>query len=175
MSVLTEEKYFSGSIEDLVSARHVSSLPVLRKDFIVHEYQIWESRLIGADAILLIAAILEQDELVRFASLASDIGLEILFEAHTEEEIERILEIEPAIVGINNRDLTSFTVDLATTELLRGRLPDNIVCISESGIKTHEDMVRLHNCGIDAVLIGEGLVTDGNPAGKLRELRGEPS
>ncbi len=172
ISVLTDSKYFGGSNEYLMTARHFSALPVLRKDFILHEYQIWESRLIGADVILLIAAILEPDEITRFYSLATEIGLEVLFEVHSEEEIDAIAVLNPDIIGINNRDLKSFKVDLATTERLRKYLPDDIVCISESGIRSRNDMVRLQDCGVDAVLVGEGIVTSADPAGKIRELMG---
>ena len=172
ISVLTDRKYFGGSNHDLMTARHYSSLPVLRKDFILHEYQVWESRLIGADAILLIAAVLETDELKRLYSLAGELGLEVLIEVHTKDEIDLIGPLNPDIIGINNRDLNSFTVDLATTEELRQYIPDDAVCISESGLKTRDDLVRLQSCGIDAVLIGEGIVTSPNPADKIRELLG---
>jgi indole-3-glycerol phosphate synthase len=172
ISVLTDNKFFGGNNEDLTTARHFSRLPILRKEFIIIEYQIWESRLIGADAVLLIAAILDSDEILRFASLASELGLEVLFEVHTEEEIEKIGPANPRIVGINNRDLESFSVDLATTERLRKLLPHDVVSVSESGIKTREDMLRMQQCGIDAVLVGESVVMDPDPSGKIMELTG---
>jgi indole-3-glycerol phosphate synthase len=129
--------------------------------------------MIGADAILLIAAILEPDEIRRLFTLAADMGLEVLLEVHSKEEIDNVAAVNPNIIGINNRDLTTFTVDLATTEKLRTYLPDNIVCISESGIRRRDDMVRMQDCGVDAVLVGEGIVTSRQPAGKIRELLGK--
>lgn len=172
ISVLTDQRYFSGSSEDLMAAKHITRLPVLRKDFIIHEYQIWESRLIGADAILLIAAVLTSDEIARLYALAKDIGLEILVEVHSQVDIEKIGKIEPEIIGINNRDLKTFNVDLATTERLRNLIPDEVVCVSESGIKHREDMIRLQACNVDAVLVGEGIVTSSSPEMKISELLG---
>ncbi len=173
ISILTDSRYFGGSAEDLMTAKHVTPLPVLRKEFIVHEYQVWESRLIGADAILLIAAILDPSAMKRLYSLAGSIGLEVLVEVHSESEIDRVGLLDPRIIGINNRDLASFTVDLATTERLRKYIPEHITCVSESGIACREDMVRLQEWGIDAALIGEALVASDDPAGKIRELTGE--
>ncbi|MCP4566603.1 MAG: indole-3-glycerol phosphate synthase TrpC [FCB group bacterium] len=172
ISVLTDKRYFAGTTEDLMAAKHITHLPVLRKDFIIHEYQVWESRLIGADAILLIAAVLTSDEIARLYSLAKEIGLEILVEVHSQMDIERIRKIEPKIIGINNRDLKTFNVDLATTERLRSLIPDDVVCLSESGIKRREDMVRLQACNVDAVLVGEGIVTSSCPEMKISELLG---
>lgn len=172
ISVLTDNRFFGGSIEDLMTARHCGRLPILRKDFIIHEYQVWESRLIGADAILLIAAALSPIEIERLYSLAKSIGLEVLVEVHSEEEIGLIDRFIPEIIGINNRDLKSFTVDLVTTEKLRRFLPDGVACVSESGIKSRQDMVRLQECGVDAVLVGEAIVTCTDPARKIRELMG---
>lgn len=173
ISVLTDRKFFAGGNSDLITAKHCSSLPVLRKDFIVHEYQVWESRLIGADAILLIAAVLEPGELADLYSLASRLGMEILVEVHSEREIDSVGAVEPEMIGINNRDLSNFTVDLSTTEKLRKYIPDHVLCVSESGISTREDMVRLQECGVDAALIGEALVVAADPAAKIRELRGD--
>lgn len=172
VSVLTDHYFFGGGADDLMAAKHNSRLPILRKDFIISEYQIWESRLIGADAILLIAAILTEDEMARFYALAGRLGLEVLIEVHARREIDMVRSLDPAIIGINNRDLASFTVDLATTERLRPYLPDHAVCVSESGIRSREDMMRLRACGVDAVLIGESLVTSPHPAETIRHLLG---
>lgn len=172
MSVLTDHSFFGGSIDDLMTARHCSPLPVLRKDFIIHEYQVWESRLIGADAILLIAAILNPATFRQLYTLACSIGLEILVEVHSEKEIDMVGAVAPEIIGINNRDLRTFKVDISTTERLRKHIPEHVTCISESGIKNRADMERLQACGVDAALIGESLVTNDDPAGKIRELTG---
>jgi indole-3-glycerol phosphate synthase len=175
VSVLTDQEYFDGSVEDLMTARHHSSLPILRKDFIVDEFQVWESRLIGADAILLIAAVLTPEKLSALHSLALKIGLEVLVEVHTAHEIETVLPIKPEIIGINNRDLKTFEVNLLTTETLRQYIPKDIVCISESGIKTRNDILRLQQCGVDAVLVGEEIVTSPDPGLKIKQLLGSVS
>lgn len=172
ISVLTDHDHFGGSGEDLMTAKHCSSLPILRKEFIIEEFQVWESRLIGADAILLIAAILTPEKLSRLHSLAMQIGLEVLVEVHTAEEIETALKIEPEIIGINNRDLETFKVNLATTEKLRQYIPKHVVCISESGISRRSDMLRLQDYGVDAALVGEHIVTSPDPDLKIQELLG---
>jgi indole-3-glycerol phosphate synthase len=174
ISVLTDEKYFSGSIEDLRRVRAATSLPILRKDFIVDTSQVYESRLIGADAILLIVAALDDATLSDLYELARRIGLEILVEVHTADEIERALEINAEIIGINNRDLSTFVVNLATTEHLRPLIPPGKICIAESGIHSHADMQRVMSAGVDAVLIGESLMTARDPARQIHELLGRP-
>jgi indole-3-glycerol phosphate synthase len=172
ISVLTEEEFFAGSPEDLIEVNHEIKLPILRKDFILDEFQIWESRFIGADAILLIASILETRKLADLYSLAYGIGLEVLVEIHDEDDLEKTIDIRPQIVGINNRNLKTFTVDLKTTESLRSLIPNEAVCVSESGIRTREDIIRLQQCGVDAVLVGEELVTSSDPFKKIQQLRG---
>ena len=173
ISVLTENQFFDGSIEDLQKAKHCTQLPVLRKDFILEEFQVWESRFLGTDAILLIAGILSSEELNRFHSLAQQIGLEVLIEAHTEKELRKVLQINPGMVGINNRNLESFEVDLKVTEKLKPLIPPEVICVSESGIKTREDVKRLQDIGVDAVLVGEVIVRCSNPYLKIRELLGK--
>jgi indole-3-glycerol phosphate synthase len=175
VSVLTDQHSFGGSTDDLMTAKHASSLPILRKDFIVEEYQIWESRLIGADAILLIVAILTPEKLSHYYSLARRIGLEVLAEVHTRDELETALTIRPEIIGINNRNLATFEVDLSTTESLRQYIPEEIVCISESGIGRRSDMLRLQACNVDAALVGEKIVTGPDPNLKIQELLGTVS
>jgi indole-3-glycerol phosphate synthase len=174
VSVLTEEQYFSGSIDDLRIARENTTLPILRKDFIIEESQIWESRAIGADAVLLIAAILENNQLYDLHALAHEIGLETIIEIHSKEELDRAKCLKPEIIGINNRNLKTFHVSLQTVENLYPLIPCDSICISESGIKTREDMLRVQECGVDAVLIGEGIVTSKDPFNKIRKLLGDP-
>jgi indole-3-glycerol phosphate synthase len=171
ISVLTDERFFHGNLDDLVDVRRAVSLPILRKDFVLDEIQIAESAANGADAILLIVAALEQKQLatgrVRVAAAtglvdllkaAEKYGLDALVEIHSREELDRALEAGAKIVGINNRDLATFDVDLAVTENLCRHVPDEIVLVSESGIKGVEDVARIQACGVDAVLIGEALM-----------------
>lgn len=172
ISVLTETQFFGGANADLQCAKRCSHRPVLRKDFIIAEKQIWESRLIGADAVLLIAAILQSDELSRLYNTACAAGLEVLLEVHTAQEIEIALTVGAEIIGINNRDLRTFQVSLQTSERLRPLIPNHILCVSESGITDSDDVRRLGACGIDAVLVGEAIVTSSNPQRKIRELLG---
>ena len=173
ISVLTETQFFWGSNADLQSAKRNSRLPILRKDFIIDESQIWESRLIGADAVLLIAAILSPAQLQNLYSAAGNAGLEVLLEVHSAKEIETALAVGAKIIGINNRDLHTFKVDLRTSELLRPLVPTDILCVSESGISNRNDIRRLAACGIDAVLIGEAIVTSRNRQRKIGELLGK--
>jgi indole-3-glycerol phosphate synthase len=172
VSVLTDTHYFDGSDSDLVAARECTSLPVLRKDFIVDEYQVLQSRLIGADAILLIIAALSPGELVRLSRMAAAVGLHVLTEVHEEREIEIALKAGSGIIGINNRNLKTFEVSLSTTERLRSLIPSDIVCVSESGIKNREDILRVQASGADAVLVGEGIVTAEDPVLQIRKLLG---
>lgn len=173
ISVLTEEQFFSGSINDLKTAKKNTSLPILRKDFIIEESQIWESRAIGADAVLLIAAILDDNQLYDLHALAHEIGLETLIEIHSRDELNKVLRLKPEIIGINNRNLKTFHVSLNIVENLYPLIPCDTICVSESGVKTREDMLRVQECGVDAVLIGEGIVTNNDPLGKIQELLGE--
>lgn len=171
ISCLTEEYYFQGSREYLKDIREKVSIPVLRKDFIIDEYQIYEARVIGADAILLIAAILDKETMRHFAKTAGGLGLQCLFEAHDEEEVRKILECSPRIIGINNRNLKTFEVSLDNTSRLAAKIPEDCIIVSESGIKTHDDMVSVKKSGADAVLIGETLMRSGNIADTMKELR----
>ena len=158
ISVLTDSKFFQGSLEHLRNVRNTVSLPLLRKDFIWDRAQIAESAVNGADAILLIVAALTQDQLVRLLKGAQEFRLDALVEVHSLDELQRALEAGAEIVGINNRDLTTFDVDLAVTEKLCREVPDEIVLVSESGIKTLQDVARLRAYGVDAILVGEALM-----------------
>jgi len=148
------------------------SLPVLRKDFILDPLQVKESRMLGADAILLIAALLDREQLRRLSEAAHRLGLEVLVEIHREEEIERALACEPDVIGINNRDLVTFQTDLGTTERLRPLLPDTIPVIGESGVTSPEDVRRMARAGVDGVLVGEFLMRQENPESAVRALIG---
>ena len=158
ISVLTDSKFFQGSLEHLRNVRNAVSLPLLRKDFIWDRAQIAESAANGADAILLIVAALTQDQLVRLLKSAKEFRLDALVEVHSIDELQRALEAGTEIVGINNRDLATFDVDLAVTEELCREVPDEIILVSESGIKTPQDVARVRACGVDAILVGEGLM-----------------
>jgi indole-3-glycerol phosphate synthase len=158
ISVLTDTKFFQGKLQDLADVRHVVSIPLLRKDFILDEIQIAESAANSADAILLIVAALEQSQLVDLLHATATYRLDALVEVHTREELNRALEAGAKIVGINNRNLATFDVDLAVTEELCREVPDEIVLVSESGIRTPQDVARVRACGVDAVLVGEALM-----------------
>ena len=160
VSVLTEEDFFDGSLDDLRAAAAHTRLPLLRKDFIVDPYQVHEARAFGASAVLLIAALLEGGRLEEFAGLARALGLDVLLEVHDEAELGRGLAVDGAIVGINNRDLRTFDVSLDTTVRLAALVPGDRVLVGESGIREHADIVRLAACGVDAVLVGEGILTN---------------
>lgn len=170
ISVLTEEDHFRGSLDDLELTVAATSLPVLRKDFIVDEYQVHEARVYGASAVLLIAAILEHDELVALAGTAQRLGLDVLVEVHDEAELIRALAVEHAIIGLNNRDLRSFEVTLETTFRLISLVPPDRVVVSESGVRRREDSIRLETAGVDGVLVGEHLVRSENVERALRAL-----
>jgi indole-3-glycerol phosphate synthase len=174
ISVLTEEAFFQGSSDVLRKVRESVSLPVLRKDFIIDSYQIFESRAMGADAILLIASLLEAEKLAEYKKIADSLGLACLMEAHNETELERVLEAGAEIVGINNRNLSNFHVDLGTTARLAQLVPEQCVLVSESGFQKRADVLLAEQAGADAVLIGETLMRSSNPSAKLREMRGEP-
>jgi indole-3-glycerol phosphate synthase len=176
LSVLTDEKFFQGSLDYLRQIRAAVKLPLLRKDFIIDERQILEAIEWGADAILLIVAILTDDQLSKFHSLAMEAGLAALVEVHGEAELARALKISPALVGVNNRDLKTFKVDLATTERLAAKLSASPVTrhssllIAESGIHTRADVERLKKCGANAILVGESLMRGGDIQKKVGEL-----
>jgi len=173
ISVLTEANYFMGSIKHLAAIKEVIGLPLLRKDFIFDPYQVYESRAYGADALLLIAAILSQAQLNELLLLSHSLGLRCLVEVHNEGEVEKAVLSEAEILGINNRDLNTFTVDITTTHQLRPLIPRERIVVSESGIKSRNDIEKLGKWGVDAVLVGEALVTAGNVLVKMKELIGE--
>jgi indole-3-glycerol phosphate synthase len=177
LSVLTDEKFFQGSLEYLKQIRAAVRLPLLRKDFIIDERQILEAVEWGADAILLIVSILSDAQLRRFHELATGAGLAALVEVHDEKELRRAIDAEARLIGVNNRDLKSFTVDLATTErlseiLFSQRSRDEVLLVAESGIHTRADVQRLAAAGAGAVLVGESLMRTGNIAQKAGELLG---
>lgn len=163
ISCLTEEDHFFGSADDLRDIRPLSGLPILRKDFMIEEYQFYEAKAIGADAVLLIAAILDDAKLKDFYQLAGALGLDVLIETHDEREMERVLKLSPGIVGVNNRNLKDFSIDLKTTERLRKLVPKECCFVSESGIFTDEDVLFLKNCQVDGFLIGRALMEAEHP------------
>lgn len=171
LSVLTDENFFQGSLDYLRQIRAAVKLPLLRKDFIIDERQIIEAIEWGADAILLIVAILDDARLKRFHSLATGAGLAVLVEVHDEVELERAMAIDAELVGVNNRDLKSFKVDLGTTERLAKMLSSSLL-VAESGIHTRADVERLAKCGAKAILVGESLMKNGNIRAKVKELLG---
>jgi len=173
LSVLTDEKYFQGKLEYMTLIRQQVGIPVLRKDFMVHEVQIYEAAVAGADAILLIVAALDQATLEHLLEVATTCQLDVLMEVHDLPELERALATDVKILGINNRNLKSFTVDMATTEALAEEVPDDIILVSESGIKTVEDAQRLADAGVDALLVGETLMRHERPMDMARALRVE--
>jgi len=175
LSVLTEPDYFRGKLEDLAGARDAVGLPVLRKDFIVDDYQVYESAAAGADAILLIVAALADNDLKNLIELARRLKLATLVEVHTEEELRRAQEAGAQIIGVNNRDLKTLGVDLETSFRLRSKIPSSCLAVSESGIKAPADMKRLNEAGYDAVLIGERFMTRPDPGKELAELLGAAS
>lgn len=170
VSVLTEKNHFGGSKEYLRLVKERISLPVLRKDFLVHPYQIYESYNLGADWVLLIAACLTSVELRQLHEAALSLGMEALLEVHDESELARVLELNPRIIGINNRDLKTFKVDLDTSLRLKELIPPSIRVISESGIGSHSQLIRLREAGFSGVLVGEYLLKSDNIAGTLAEL-----
>ncbi len=191
LSVLTDEKFFQGSLDYLRQIREAVKIPLLRKDFIIDVRQILEAIEWGADAILLIVAILTDEQLAKFHSLAVEAGLAVLVEVHDEEELNRALTISPSLIGVNNRNLKTFKVDLATTEFLAAKMenrglkmantstppsilnsPSSILLVAESGIHTRADVERVQKCGVGAILVGESLVKQGDIGAKVRELFG---
>lgn len=173
LSVLTEEPNFAGSLEDLSAARGLCMLPVLRKDFIVDEYQLLEARAAGADAVLLIVAALSDAELVALQGAARALELDVLVEVHDRDELDRALAAGAELIGVNNRDLRDFSVDLQRTMRLRAAIPGCITVVSESGIGSPEQLLELEREGVDAVLVGESLMRAAEPERALRALLGE--
>jgi indole-3-glycerol phosphate synthase len=172
LSVLTDEAFFHGSDADLVEARAAVSLPVLRKDFVLSPYQVYEARAMGADAVLLIAAMLSPSELSELHALATALELAALVEIHADGEVADALGAGATLVGVNNRNLATFDVDLATTENLCPRIPAGVTIVSESGISTAADVRRVVQAGATAILVGEALVTAADPAARMGELLG---
>jgi len=170
LSVLTDVEFFQGSDADLQQARAACDLPVLRKDFTIDAYQVLEARALGADCILLIAAALDDGQLAEFAALAAEIGLDVLVEVHDGDELERALRVPAPLLGINNRDLRTFSVSLDTTLALRDRVPVGRRLVTESGIHTTDDVARLRAAGIGAFLVGEGFLREPDPGLALRRL-----
>lgn len=174
LSVLTDEKFFQGSLNYLRQIRDAVQIPLLRKDFIIHERQILESIEYGADAILLIAAILTDEQITRFLDLANSVRLGVLLEVHDEAELQRAVNLRAPIIGVNNRDLKTFTVDLGTTERLAARLaapsPTEPILVAESGIHSRADVARMIACGAKAVLVGESLMREQNIGAKIQDL-----
>lgn len=170
LSVLTDERFFQGALADLAAARSISRLPALRKDFIVDEYQLYEARVFGADAILLIVAALDDAQLTAFHQLAGALRMAALIEVHDQPELDRAFRIGPQLIGVNNRNLRDFSVDLQTTARLRVRIPGSIVVVAESGIHSAREVDGLALAGVDAMLVGEALVTAKDVGAKVREL-----
>ncbi|HXJ15774.1 MAG TPA: indole-3-glycerol phosphate synthase TrpC [Candidatus Polarisedimenticolia bacterium] len=172
LSVLTEEEFFFGSLGDLKEARKVVQIPILRKDFIVDPWQVWEARAAGADAFLLIAAILDDQTLGELLELGRSLEMEPLLEVHTREELDRVIAAGARIIGVNNRDLRDFKVRIETSLELIEAIPENCIAVSESGLRTHDDLDRLRRAGFDAFLVGEHLMREADPAAPLRALLG---
>jgi len=175
LSILTEDEFFAGSLDDLQQARAATLLPTLRKDFIVHSYQVYEASMAGADALLLIVGALSRGELVELHKTSLETGLEPLVEVHDAEELDRALEIGARLIGVNNRDLQTLEVRLETALELGPRIPDDVVAVAESGIRSGEDLRRLRGAGFDAFLIGEHLLRSGDPGLALERLLEEGS
>src|SRR5438128_563098 len=173
LSVLTDEEFFQGSLENLRRASACTKLPCLRKDFIVDEFQVLEARAYGADAVLLIVAVLSQAELVGLTMQSRDYGLDVLCEIHDKEEVQRALDAGCNLVGVNNRDLRTFEVDLETAFRLVNLIPSNVVRVAESGIQTGADIARLRAAGYQAFLVGESLMKAETPGEALRTLLAE--
>lgn len=171
ISVLTDEKYFGGKLEYIKDVSSSTKIPILRKDFIVDEYQIMESRYHGADAVLLIVSVLGEEKLGQFIKMAKSFGMDALVEVHDEEDLDIALRVGADIVGINNRNLKTMNVDVGNTIKLSSKIPDDVVVVSESGIKTKEDILSLKLLNVDAVLVGTAIMT-GDVLVKLKEFTG---
>lgn len=172
LSVLTDERFFMGHLLYLGKIRELVSLPLLRKDFICDSYQVDEAKVAGADAILLIAAMLETEQLIEFSQRAAELHLDVLMEVHDEEDLAKALETDCELIGINNRNLRTFETDLATTERLLPLIPDNCFVVAESGIAGRSDILRLQNAGASGFLVGESLMREDDIGAKLQELQG---
>jgi len=172
ISVLTEEDFFKGTLEDLKNVKKHTNLPVLRKDFIVDEYQVYESRFFKADAILLIAKILDFEELKKLSSTAYELKMDVLFEIHDRDDLDKVLELNPEIVGVNNRNLNTLETDIDISTRLLPLIPEGVFKISESAIKSYNDILYLRSLGADAFLIGESILAASDSASKIRSFLG---
>ncbi len=172
LSVLTEEEFFLGSLGDLKAAKKAAAVPILRKDFIVDPWQVWEARAAGADAFLLITAILDDAALRELLELGRSLGMEPLVEVHSREEVGRAVAAGARIVGVNNRDLRDFNVRIETSLQLIEEIPESCLAVSESGLRTHEDLARLRRAGFDAFLVGEHLMRCADSGEPLKALIG---
>lgn len=172
LSILTDEKFFLGSLDDLRLARRITTKPLLRKDFLIDPYQLFEAKVYGADAVLLIVAALDDVGLKDLLSLAAELKIDALVEVHTERELERAMNAGATLIGINNRNLETFEVNLQTTLKLRRLVPDGCVTVSESGIENRGQVEVLEDAGIDAILVGETLIRSDDPIAKAKELLG---
>lgn len=170
LSVLTDEPHFGGGLADLRAAREACELPILQKDFVVDPYQLYEAAVSGADAVLLIVAALEQDALAELHEQADELDLDVIVEVHSEPELERALAVDAEVIGINNRDLDDFSVDVATTRELITDVPAGATVVAESGISERSTLEELEGIGVDAVLVGEALMRAEDPEAKVREL-----
>lgn len=172
LSVLTDESFFQGSAETLKAARIASNIPVLRKDFLIDSYQVFESRVMGADAILLIAAALDDAQMQEFAGIAHELGMAVLVESHDAAELERALRLDTPLIGINNRNLSTFEVSLETTLELRASIPADRIVVTESGISTQEDVAMMRSSGVHTFLVGEAFMRVKEPGQALADLFG---
>lgn len=173
ISVLTEEDYFQGNLSFLTDVKMTTTRPVLRKDFIFDEYQIYEARANRADAILLIAAILDKNQAEEYLHLALELGMSVLFEVHDMDELDMALLIKAPVIGINNRNLKTLKIDLNTSLELKKEVPEDRIVVAESGIRTREDVLRLQEAGLDAMLIGTSFMESQDIAEKIQELKGK--
>jgi indole-3-glycerol phosphate synthase len=173
ISVLTEERRFKGSIKDFTEVRREVSIPMLRKDFIVTEYQVIESRVLGADLLLLIVAGLSQSQYCDFHQMANELGMDVLVEIHNEEELERALEASPTIVGVNSRNLKTLDLDQGAFDQLLPMIPSGIIKVAESGISERHEVAHVEQLGADAILVGETLVRAGDPVAAISRLLGK--
>jgi indole-3-glycerol phosphate synthase len=173
ISVLTEERRFKGSIKDFIEVRREVSIPMLRKDFIVTEYQVIESRVLGADLLLLIVAGLSQSQYCDFHQMANELGMDVLVEIHNEEELERALEANPTIVGVNSRNLKTLDVDPRAFDQLLPLIPSGVIKVAESGISERSEVAHVEELGADAILVGETLVRAGDPIAAISRLLGK--
>lgn len=171
ISVLTEPDFFDGSLDDLMAVREAVSVPVLRKDFTRNSAQVWEARAAGADAVLLIVAALDDVRLTELVGLAEDVGIDAIVEAHSVGEVHRAAAAGASIIGVNNRDLTTFVTDLAVAESAAGALPPSVLSVAESGVSDAEGARRMRRAGYDAILVGEALVRHADPAVLVAELK----